>query len=222
MITFLVHLDKRWFCKQMLRVTSKYCSYLGGNLWYVDIFINQCLYRIHQVYIPNITGAPCYVAYTLHPFNIKTMFQDTILCWSWHLLIFIMWSSIQLQWRHNERDGVSNHRHIDCLLNSLFRCRIKKTSKAWVTVFSENPPEYSPHKGPVKRKMFPFADVIMVIVYRNSNQKHTTITQHCYLWNWNFDYLFVSILKIIDRDALMCHVATTTNSCDLQTRVYLI
>ena len=25
-----------------------------------------------------------------------------------------------LQWRHNERDGVSNHRRLDCLLNHLF------------------------------------------------------------------------------------------------------
>ena len=34
-----------------------------------------------------------------------------------------------LQWRHNERNGVSTHRHIDCLLNRLFRRRSKKTSK---------------------------------------------------------------------------------------------
>ena len=33
-----------------------------------------------------------------------------------------------LQWRHNERDGVSNHRRLDCLLNRLFRHRWKKTS----------------------------------------------------------------------------------------------
>ena len=33
------------------------------------------------------------------------------------------------QWRHNERDGVSNHQHHDCLLNHLFRCRSEKTSK---------------------------------------------------------------------------------------------
>ena len=35
----------------------------------------------------------------------------------------------QLQWRHNERDGVSNHRRLDCLLHYLFRRRSKKTSK---------------------------------------------------------------------------------------------
>ena len=38
-----------------------------------------------------------------------------------------------LQWRHNERDGVSNHQHHDCLLNRLFRRRSKKTSKLRVT-----------------------------------------------------------------------------------------
>ena len=38
-----------------------------------------------------------------------------------------------LQWRHNERDRVSNHQPPDCLLNRLFRCRSKKTSKLRVT-----------------------------------------------------------------------------------------
>ena len=36
---------------------------------------------------------------------------------------------LTLEWRHNERDGVSNHRHLGCLLNGLFRRRSKKTSK---------------------------------------------------------------------------------------------
>ena len=34
-----------------------------------------------------------------------------------------------LQWRHNERDGVSNHQPHDCLLSLLFRRRSQKTSK---------------------------------------------------------------------------------------------
>ena len=38
-----------------------------------------------------------------------------------------------LQWRHNERDGVPNHQPHHCLLNRLFRCRSKKTSKLRVT-----------------------------------------------------------------------------------------
>ena len=38
-----------------------------------------------------------------------------------------------LRWRHNDRDGVSNHQPYDCLLNHLFRRRSKKTSKLPVT-----------------------------------------------------------------------------------------
>ena len=51
---------------------------------------------------------------------------------SWHtpdLAYFIG----TLQWRHNECDGVSNHWHIHCLRNFLFRRRSKKTSKPRVT-----------------------------------------------------------------------------------------
>ena len=42
-------------------------------------------------------------------------------------------ASFSLQWRHNERDGVSNHRRLYCLLNCWFRRRSNKTSKFRVT-----------------------------------------------------------------------------------------
>ena len=35
-----------------------------------------------------------------------------------------------LQWRHNERDGVSNLQPHDCLLNRLFKAQIKENIKA--------------------------------------------------------------------------------------------
>ena len=38
-----------------------------------------------------------------------------------------------LQWRNNERDGVSNHRHLNCLLKRLFRRRSKTKSNVRVT-----------------------------------------------------------------------------------------
>ena len=38
-----------------------------------------------------------------------------------------------LRWRHNARDGVSNHQPHDCLLNVSFRHRSNKTSKLRVT-----------------------------------------------------------------------------------------
>ena len=42
-----------------------------------------------------------------------------------------------LQWRHNERDQVSNHQPHDCLLNRLFSRRSKKSSKSRVTSLCE-------------------------------------------------------------------------------------
>ena len=53
-----------------------------------------------------------------------------------------------------------------CLLNRIFKCRSKKTSKLRVTGLcaGNSPgPVNSPHKGPVTRKMFPFDDVIMTM-----------------------------------------------------------
>ena len=38
-----------------------------------------------------------------------------------------------LQWRHNEHDGISNHRCLDCLLNRVLRHRSKKASKLCIT-----------------------------------------------------------------------------------------
>ena len=70
-----------------------------------------------------------------------------------------------LQWRHNERDGVSNHQPQDCLLNRLFRHRSKKTLMLRVTGLREG---NSPVTGeflaqrPVTRKMFPIDDVLMI------------------------------------------------------------
>ena len=81
------------------------------------------------------------------------------------LYIHILWDVCRsLQWRHNERAGVSNHWRLDGLLNRLFRRRSTKTSKLRVTGLCEgNSPvkANSPHKGLVSRKMFPFDDVII-------------------------------------------------------------
>ena len=64
--------------------------------------------------------------------------------------IKIIWSSLipvdflydgrkvwALQWRHNGRDGISNHQPHDCLLNRLFRPRSNKTWKLRVTGLCE-------------------------------------------------------------------------------------
>ena len=54
---------------------------------------------------------------------------------------FICGLVVSLHWRQNERDGVSNHRRLDCLPNCLFRRRSKEILKFCVTGFCEgNPP----------------------------------------------------------------------------------
>ena len=69
-----------------------------------------------------------------------------------------------IQWRHNERDGVSNHWRLDCLLSRFFRRRSKKTSKLRATgLYAGNSPVNLLYKGPVTRQMFPFDDVIMIL-----------------------------------------------------------
>ena len=42
-----------------------------------------------------------------------------------------------VQWRHNEHNDISNHRHLDCLLHCFFRHRSNKTSKFRVTGLCE-------------------------------------------------------------------------------------
>ena len=61
---------------------------------------------------------------------------------------------VTLLWRHNGRDGVSNHQPPDFLLNRLVRRRSKS---ALLALYEWN----SPHKGSGTQKMFPFDDVIM-------------------------------------------------------------
>ena len=56
-------------------------------------------------------------------------------------LLILSLPSHSFQWRHNERDDVSNHRRLNILLNRLFRRLSKKTSKLRVTGLCEwNPP----------------------------------------------------------------------------------
>ena len=72
-----------------------------------------------------------------------------------------------LQWRHNERDAVSNLRCLDWLLNRLFRHRSKKTSKLRVTGLWEGNPSVTggfPHKGPVRQKCFRSVTSMMICV----------------------------------------------------------
>ena len=71
---------------------------------------------------------------------------------------------IPLQWRHNERYGVSNRRRLDVCSTVWSRPDQRKHQRSASQAFVRGIhhwPVNSPHKGPVMRKMFPFDDVIM-------------------------------------------------------------
>ena len=64
-----------------------------------------------------------------------------------------------LQWRHNGHDSISNHQPHDCLLNRLFRCRSKKTSKLRVTGFCTG---NSPGTGEFPAQMASYAENVCI------------------------------------------------------------
>ena len=72
--------------------------------------------------------------------------------WKCHMVwIVFKFAAITLWWHHNERDGVSNHRCLDCLLLKPFvQVQIKETPKLCVTGLCEGKhrsPVDSPPKG---------------------------------------------------------------------------
>ena len=76
-------------------------------------------------------------------------------------------ASSTLQWRHNERNGVSNHRRPDRFRNRLFRRRSKKHQRSSSLAFLRG--DQWPVTGEFlsqTRKMFPFDDVIMKNIHR--------------------------------------------------------
>ena len=90
-----------------------------------------------------------------------------------------------LQWRHNERDGVSNRRRLYCLLSRFFRRISKKASKFHATGLYEGIhrwPVDSPHQGSVTRKMFPLDDIIILCWFRLSSFKLQLIYVCAFLW----------------------------------------
>ena len=64
-----------------------------------------------------------------------------------------------LRWRHNGHNSVSNHQPHDCLLNSLFRRRSKKTSKLRVT---EHWAVNSPGTGDFPAQMASYVEIVSI------------------------------------------------------------
>ena len=99
----------------------------------------KCIWSIHSSMLPNRRS------------DFKAIWRlkmISLASWLNRILWIHPWSEwyrflvpIPLQWRHSEREGLSNHRRLECLFNCLFRRRLKETSKLRVTGLCEgNPP----------------------------------------------------------------------------------
>ena len=78
-----------------------------------------------------------------------------------------------LDWRHNGHDGVSNHQRLDCLLNHLFSCRSKKTSKLHVTGLCKG---NSPVTGEFPAQKASNAKNVSIWWRHNAQKDNSTIT----------------------------------------------
>ena len=77
--------------------------------------------------LPAFCNLPILITTEVEPYSQLSKINETTMMTNWRKLYFT------LQWRHNERDGVSDHQPHDCLLNCLFRRRLKKTWKLRVS-----------------------------------------------------------------------------------------
>ena len=104
-----------------------------GNKKYLYMFdMEWCRTKDNLLYVPRnmYKVLLCFHGFILFSFIHTIHIATGVLC-DWRSTSEQPWRI--LQWRHNGHDSVSNHQPYDCLLNHLFRCKSKKTSKPRVT-----------------------------------------------------------------------------------------
>ena len=206
------------------KIFPNYCPFVGGFLHYNDVrmsaIASQIVSRVFtqrfirrrskKTWKLRVTGLCVDRGPVNFPAQIASYAENVSICWRHHAL---RCKSVPLQWRHTGRNGVSNYLPHDCLLNRLFGCKSKKTSKLRVTGLCggiHRWPVNSPHKGPVTRFFF--------IWWRHHGLHWSPVTQ---LTNGsvmrNFDiFFFVSVSKILNKEwvrllfemLMWCHCET--------------
>ena len=133
-----------------------YKSLGPGGLKLRSIVIEQTICSFHVLWIKHaavIAEPNTNTTYNLQVFTWESSWTaywdyvgrtfNALTAWStfcvWHFQLHFL---EPLRWRHNGHDSVSNHWPRECLLNSLIRCKSKKTSKLRVTALcAGNSPE---------------------------------------------------------------------------------
>ena len=104
-------------------IEALYVPTWGGDHGNLVIAMQMRHLRYYAILYPSSLDAFCFMI-------------SNCLCYAHRLFIFVihMCKFISLlRWRRNGHNGVSNHQPHHCLLNLLFGCRSKKTSKLSVT-----------------------------------------------------------------------------------------
>ena len=113
-----IYAAKMEFVKMI--TTDFYCSHIKLHSWgKFDLF------KCASLSIDNDRNDIAKYVLKRNCFNINRDYR-----WILHGVSLLMNNP---RWRHNERDGVSNYQRLDCLLDRLFRRRLRKTSKVRVT-----------------------------------------------------------------------------------------
>ena len=108
---------KTWCCKETI-TPDKSDMWYYSNTWHYELLFIKILFCISTL-----------VTFIFSKKFIHQGFEAPFL-----IQVFLCQVIYKtLQWRHNERAGVSNHQPHDCLLKRLFRHRSKTTSKLHVT-----------------------------------------------------------------------------------------
>ena len=111
-----------------------------------------------------------------------------------------------LGWRHTDgRDGVSNHQHHDCLFNSLFGRRSKKTSKFRGLCMGNVPGEFpaqiasNPENVSIWWRHHGYsAQILICIIYRDPITSWKTCYKFVYLHNLAVKHIFITLyLKLL-------------------------
>ena len=101
----------------------------------VAVFLCPIYRHTHMSSNSQLLSAPFTLLFVFYIWVAPLSFRITSLIWRYHSPVTV--KQFSLQWRHNERNGVSNHRRLDYLLNRFFKHRSNKTSKLRVTGLCE-------------------------------------------------------------------------------------
>ena len=150
------------------------CISVEGTIY---IVLHNVETHMHSYVIQNLHGIVCHTKWNAG-LNTEELYVGNFLKlytrFALSALSCIMFGLVptlgySLQWRHNDRDGLPNHRRLGSLLNRLFRRRSKKISKPRVTGLCEG-------NSPVSAE-FPSQ--------RTSNTKTVSIWwRHDVHWHW--------------------------------------